>query len=63
MTEQERAQHEIIMKYVRAIPDFQDRGVMHTAPCPCGGTLQCIRSTYNGHIHVKCDRCEFVMME
>lgn len=63
MTEQERAQHETLMKYLRAIPDFHDRGVMHTAQCPCGGTLHCIRSKYNGHIHVKCNKCKFVMME
>lgn len=32
--------------------------------CPlCNGTITCVRSTYNGHIHAKCSGCNFTIME
>jgi len=52
-----------VFEYLKAIPIFKDRGVIHTAPCPCGGTLTAVRSTYNGHLHVECDTCDFKLHE
>ena len=52
-----------VIEYLKAIPNFKDRGVIHTAPCPCGGTLTAVRSTYNGHLHVECDTCDFKLHE
>lgn len=52
-----------IIEFMCSIPDFTDRGVEHTAPCPCGGTIHAIRSTYNGHLHAHCDKCKCTLME
>ena len=52
-----------MFEFLAAIPDFEDRGVEHTAPCPCGGTIHAIRSTYNGHLHARCDKCKSTLME
>ena len=52
-----------VFDYLKVIPKFKDRGVAHTVKCPCGGTLTAIRSTYNGHLHVRCDKCDFALME
>lgn len=51
-----------VIDFLKAIPDFEDRGVEHTAPCPCGGTIHAIRAVYNGHLHAFCDKCEMRMM-
>ncbi len=52
-----------IFDYLKAIPNFKDRGVKHTTPCPCGGTITAIRSTCNGHLHAECDTCDFKLHE
>lgn len=52
-----------LLEFMAAIPDFKERGVEHTAPCPCGGTIHAIRSEYNGHLHARCDRCKSALME
>lgn len=52
-----------IIEFMCSIPDFEDRGVEHTAPCPCGGTIHAIRSTYNGHLHARCDKCKAMLVE
>lgn len=52
-----------IIDFLKAVPDFDDRGVEHTAPCPCGGTIHAIRALYNGHIKAWCDKCDMRMME
>ena len=52
-----------ILTFLMAVPDFEDRGVEHTAPCPCGGTIHAVRATYNGHIKAWCDKCDMRMME
>lgn len=52
-----------ILEFLKAIPDFEDRGVEHTAPCPCGGTIHAIRAEYNGHLHAYCDKCGARMIE
>ena len=52
-----------IFDYLKAIPDIKKRGVPVISKCPCGGTLTSIRSEYNGHLHVICDKCKFVLHE
>ena len=54
-----------IFNYISAIPDIprNDRGKEYKSKCPCGGTLTSIRSRYNGHLHAKCDKCRFCLME
>lgn len=52
-----------LLEFIVAIPDFQDRGVEHTAPCPCGGTIHAIRAEYNGHLHARCDKCGAALIE
>lgn len=39
-------------------------GVPKMGPCKlCGGTITAVRSTYNGHLLIKCDTCNFMLME
>lgn len=52
-----------IIEFLDAVPDFTDRGIEHTAPCPCGGTIHAIRAKYNGHIRAWCDKCGIRMIE
>ena len=52
-----------VLEFIRAIPDFEDRGTEHTAPCACGGTIHATRSTYNGHLHAYCDKCGARLIE
>jgi len=52
-----------VFDYLKVIPKFKERGVPHKVKCLCGGTITAIRSTYNGHLHVKCDKCKFTLME
>ena len=52
-----------LLEFLAAIPDFDERGIEHTAPCPCGGTIHAIRSTYNGHLHARCDKCKAALIE
>lgn len=51
--------------WLAAVPEIpnDERGVEHTAPCPCGGTIRAIRSRYNGHLHAWCDKCKWRLME
>lgn len=55
--------HPDIFDYLKAIPDFNEKGVKVYSKCPCGGTLTSIRVKYNGHLHVRCDKCKFVLHE
>lgn len=32
-------------------------------PCDCGGTLTIEKSSYNGHIHARCDKCDKCLMQ
>ncbi len=52
-----------ILEFISAIPDFTDRGVEHTASCPCGGTIHAVRAKYNGHLHAYCDKCGARLIE
>lgn len=52
-----------IFDFIVAIPYFTDRGVEHTAPCPCGGTIHAARAEYNGHLHAYCDKCGARLIE
>lgn len=52
---------------LNAIPDIPKSkeywGKIYRSNCPCGGILTACRSTYNGHLHARCDKCEFRLME
>lgn len=54
-----------IFEYFKALPKIpeNERGVAYTAKCPCGGTITAVRSTYNGHYHAACDKCDWMVME
>ena len=52
-----------ILDFLSAIPDFEERGIEHTAPCPCGGTIHATRAKYNGHLHAYCDKCGARLIE
>lgn len=52
-----------VLEFMCAVPHFKDRGVEHTAPCPCGGTIHAIGSKYNGHLHAWCDKCGARLIE
>lgn len=58
---------DILMKALMAIPEipFNVRGVKKHSKCPfCpDGTLTAVRTLYNGHLHVNCDKCKFRLME
>lgn len=44
----------------------QNRGKEYIIKCPypdCNGHVHVVHSLYNGHMHAKCDKCKFVMME
>ena len=57
--------NELIIEYLNSIPEipFDDRGKEYKVKCICGGELKAYRSKYNGHLHVKCDKCNFVFDE
>lgn len=53
-----------ILKAVPEIPmDRKCWGKEYSADCPCGGVITAIRSTYNGHMMAKCDKCAFILFE
>lgn len=52
-----------IVSYLEAIPKHMKRGRAYLVKCPCGGTLKCIRSTYNGHLRASCECCKFSLIE
>lgn len=54
-----------IFDYLKAIPDIpkEDFGKVIEAPCPCGGTLKCMRVPGNGHLRAKCGHCGFNLVE
>lgn len=39
------------------------RGESTEVPCDCGGTLTVEKSSYNGHIHAGCNKCDKCLME
>lgn len=42
----------------------ENRGKPFSFKCPlCGGTVNGVRSEYNGHVHAKCSDCGFGVME
>ena len=53
--------------YLEAVPVIPNKpklwGVLYTSKCPCGGNIKAVRSTLNGHMTAKCDKCGFLMME
>ena len=62
----DKNEDDVLLKVLKAIPDIPKGlwGVPYEAKCPyCDGTITAIRSTYNGHLLVKCDKCKFMLME
>lgn len=50
-----------ILKFLEAVYQNKDKG---SCKCPlCGGTVEIGVSPYNGHVHARCTRCGFMMME
>lgn len=39
------------------------KGESTETPCVCGGTLTIEKSSYNGHIHAHCDKCNRSLMQ
>jgi len=39
------------------------KGESTEIPCDCGGTLTVSKSSYNGHIHAHCDKCDKSLMQ
>lgn len=53
----------VFLKALREnIPEEWGKIVEYTCPI-CGGTVKCVRSDYNGHIHAKCEKCDMAVME
>lgn len=55
------------MDRLGAMPDIPDNkkywGKTYQSQCVCGGIITAMRSTYNGHIRAKCDKCEWSIIE
>lgn len=56
-----------VFKFLDAIPqsfiDSEWGSVMHWE-CPlCNGEVEGKKSSYNGHKHCKCNKCNFIFME
>ena len=53
------------IKYIEAVPNIptNDRGKEYYRKCLCGGTITAWRVKTNGHMRVKCDRCDFKLIE
>lgn len=55
------------MDRLGAMPDIPDDkkywGKTYQSQCVCGGIITAMRSTYNGHIRAKCDKCEWSIIE
>ena len=53
-------------KRLNCVPEIPDEkeywGKKYTSTCVCGGTITAIRSTLNGHIRAKCDKCGWNMI-
>lgn len=39
------------------------RGIKFKSKCACGGIITAMRSTYNGHLHAYCDKCDRKLMQ
>lgn len=55
------------MERLESMPDIPDDkkywGKTYQSQCVCGGIITAMRSTYNGHIRAKCDKCEWSIIE
>lgn len=53
--------------WIDAVPMIPNKpklwGITYTSKCPCGGEIVAVRSTLNGHLCAKCEKCKFIMME
>ena len=42
----------------------KENGKKYEFECPlCGGTAKASKSTYNGHVCAKCEKCDFSFIE
>lgn len=58
---QGRVESEFIVK---VHDEIAKRGTVYNYTCPrCGGTIIACKDIGNGHLHMKCDNCDFFMME
>ena len=57
-------QLEEMFEYIKAIPKIPEdvRGKEFKSKCHCGGTLTAWRVESNGHMRVKCDKCDFKLI-
>lgn len=57
--------HKQIFERMERVPNIPKDvwGKEYTSECVCGGTITAIRSTYNGHLHARCDKCGYKLME
>lgn len=39
------------------------KGEQIKVPCDCGGMLTIGKSSYNGHIHAQCDKCDMALIQ
>ena len=62
MTNEEKLEN-ILMTYLRKIPEDLKPGEKREVSCPCGGTLRISMSKLNNHLHVYCDKCKFNLMQ
>ena len=55
------------MAHLEAMPDIPNEknywGKTYQSECVCGGIITAMRSTVNGHLRAKCDRCGWNMIE
>jgi hypothetical protein len=63
LTEEELAEAMKFMKKVGEAAKNIKRGESTEVPCDCGGTLTVSKSSYNGHIHAHCDKCDKALMQ
>ena len=42
----------------------REKGVIYEFECPiCKGVAKASKSTYNGHLHAQCKKCDMTIME
>ena len=54
-----------LIETLKRVPNIPQnlRGVKYETECTFGGTLTAVRSAYNGHLHVCCDKCGVKIIE
>lgn len=54
-----------MLEFWKSIPNIPEnvRGKEFKSKCFCGGTITAMRSTYNGHLWARCDKCDRRLMQ